>query len=170
MIKKNIIKHRMGIGVYGSPMDIHSMNRCVMTIPTEGGSQQFWVRLSSGPRMEVREQEIPFMSTSTWNRHRWEPIEVRIIDPIGVESSTQILMEWVRSYSTSMTGRQGYASNYKKNITLEQYDPTGIIVSKWDLHGTFISSASFNAAWDDFDYQGSDFNITINFDYANLII
>jgi hypothetical protein len=38
----------------------------------------------------------------------------------------------------------GYAAGYKKDIDLEMLDPTGVVVEKWILYGTFLSDVNFN--------------------------
>jgi hypothetical protein len=52
-------------------------------------------------------------------------------------------MEWVRLHAESVTGRMGYAAGYKKNVDLEMLDPTGVVVEKWILEGTFLTDVSF---------------------------
>jgi hypothetical protein len=39
----------------------------------------------------------------------------------------------------------GYAAGYKKNIDLEMLDPTGVVVEKWILEGTFLSDVNFDS-------------------------
>jgi hypothetical protein len=53
-------------------------------------------------------------------------------------------MEWFRLHAESVTGRMGYAAGYKKDIELEMLDPTGVVVEKWILQGTFITDLNFN--------------------------
>jgi hypothetical protein len=74
-------------------------------------------------------------------------------------------MEWIRLHSESVTGRQGYAAGYKKDIELEMLDPTGVVIEKWILQGTMITSANFG----DLDYSSSDIadiSVTLRFDRA----
>jgi hypothetical protein len=87
------------------------------------------VSTTSRPKYTSDETEIPFLNTSTYvvGRFKWESISVTFRDPIG-PSATQALMEWVRLHSESVTGRQGYAAGYKKDIELEMLDPTGVVV------------------------------------------
>ena len=54
-------------------------------------------------------------------------------------------MEWVRLCAESVTGRMGYAAGYKKNVDLEMLDPTGVVVEKWILEGTFLTSVNFDS-------------------------
>jgi hypothetical protein len=37
----------------------------------------------------------------------------------------------------------GYAAGYKKDIDLEMLDPTGVVVEKWILYGTFLTDVNF---------------------------
>jgi hypothetical protein len=39
----------------------------------------------------------------------------------------------------------GYAAGYKKNVDLEMLDPTGVVVEKWILEGTFLTSVNFDS-------------------------
>ena len=89
--------------------------------------------------------EIPFLNTSTYvaGRFVWNTINVTFRDPIG-PSAAQALMEWTRLHAESVTGRMGYAAGYKKDIDLEMLDPTGVVVEKWILQGTFLTDVNFN--------------------------
>jgi hypothetical protein len=86
------------------------------------------------------------LNTSTFvaGRFNWDPISVKFRDPIG-PSASQALMEWVRLHAESVTGRMGYAAGYKKDVDLEMLDPTGVVVEKWILYGTFLTSVDFGA-------------------------
>jgi hypothetical protein len=39
----------------------------------------------------------------------------------------------------------GYAAGYKKNVDMEMLDPTGVVVEKWILEGTFLSDVNFDS-------------------------
>ena len=87
-------------------------------------------------------------------------------DPIG-PSASQAVMEWIRLHSESVTGRQGYAAGYKRDVELEMLDPTGVVVSKWILKNTMCTVANFG----NLDYNSddlADIQITLRFDYAIL--
>jgi len=130
------------------------------------GIQEWWVSTTSRPKYTSQEVEIPFLNTSTYviGRFNWESISVTFRDPIG-PSATQALMEWVRLHSESVTGRQGYAAGYKKDIELEMLDPTGVVVQKWILQGTQLNDVDFGSL----DYSSSDLadiTATLRFDRA----
>jgi hypothetical protein len=74
-------------------------------------------------------------------------------------------MEWVRLHSESVTGRQGYAAGYKKDVELELLDPTGVVIEKWILQGTMLTNVDFGSL----DYGTSDLTEitgTLRFDRA----
>ena len=119
-----------------------------------------------GRNISQDEEEIQFLNTSTWviGRFRWEPITLTLRDAMG-PSTAQAVMEWVRLHSESVTGRQGYAAGYKKDVELEMLDPTGVVVQKWILQGTQLNDADFGSL----DYSSSDLadiTCTLRFDRA----
>jgi hypothetical protein len=77
-------------------------------------------------------------------------------------------MEWVRLGSESVTGRQGYAVGYKKDIELEMLDPTGVVIEKWVLQGTMLTTVSFGDLSMD-DDGIAEINATLRFDRAILL-
>ena len=141
-------------------------NRFILRFPDELGIQEWWVSTTSRPKYTSQEVEIPFLNTSTYviGRFQWETISVTFRDPIG-PSATQALMEWVRLHSESVTGRQGYAAGYKKDVELEMLDPTGVVVQKWILQGTQLNDVDFGGL----DYSSNDLadiTCTLRFDRA----
>jgi hypothetical protein len=111
------------------------------------------VASAARPSAKINSVAIPFINTSTYvaGRFEWNEIRVTFKDPIG-PSASQALMEWFRLHAESVTGRMGYAAGYKKDIELEMLDPTGVVVEKWILQGTFITDLNFN----ELDYSRDD--------------
>ena len=143
-------------------------NRWLLRFPADLGIQEWWLSSASRPSIKQTEKEIQFLNTSTWvvGRYTWDTIQVKLRDPIG-PSASQAIMEWVRLHSESVTGRQGYAAGYKRDVELEMLDPTGVVVSKWILKNVMITDASFG----ELDYSQDDvaeIQITLRFDYAIL--
>ena len=96
----------------------------------------------------------------------WQDIEITLFDPI-VPSGAQQVMEWVRLSHESLTGRDGYADFYKKDVQIEMLGPVGDKIEKWDIKGAFINNAVFN----DLDWASndpSDITLTLSYDYAVL--
>ena len=119
-------------------------NRFLIRFPSDLGINEWWVSTASRPTITQTETEIPFLNTSSWvvGRYIWEQINVTLKDPIG-PSASQAVMEWVRLHSESVTGRQGYAAGYKRDLILEMLDPTGTAVSQWILKSCMVVSAAF---------------------------
>ena len=126
------------------PYEPKRVNRFIFRFPSSLGINEWYVISASRPHMKVTSTEIPFLNTSTFvaGRFNWEEITVTFKDPIG-PSASQALMEWMRLHAESVTGRMGYAAGYKKDIELEMLDPTGVVVEKWILEGTFLTNVSF---------------------------
>lgn len=119
-------------------------NRFLLRFPSDLGIQEWWVASASRPQIQQNATEIPFINTSQWvvGRYQWQDIQVQLRDPIGPAAS-QAVMEWVRLHSESVTGRQGYAVAYKRDLVLEMLDPTGTVVSQWIIVQSMITTANF---------------------------
>lgn len=143
-------------------------NRFLLRFPSDLGIQEWWVSNAARPTITMKEQEIPFLNTSTWvvGRYTWDSISVTLRDPIG-PSASQAVMEWVRLVSESVTGRQGYAVAYKRDLVLEMLDPTGTAVSQWIIKNAMPVTVNFGQlAYDDDSL--ATIEITIRPDYCIL--
>jgi hypothetical protein len=128
------------------PYEPKRQNRFILSFDSTLGINEWFVESSSRPHITINPTEIPFLNTSTYvaGRFTWGVINVTFRDPIG-PSASQALMEWVRLCAESVTGRMGYAAGYKKNVEVSMLDPTGVVVEKWILEGTFLSDVNFNS-------------------------
>ena len=126
------------------PYEPKKQNRFILRFPSPLGIQEWFVKTASRPKYTSEETEIQFLNTSTFvvGRFTWETMDVTFRDPIG-PSAAQAIMEWVRLHSESVTGRQGYAAGYKKDVELELLDPTGVVIEKWVLKNTFLTKVDF---------------------------
>lgn len=133
------------------PYEPKRNNRFIVRFPSSLGINEWYVSSAARPSAKINATEIQFLNTSTYvaGRFNWEELKVTFRDPIG-PSASQALMEWFRLHAESVTGRMGYAAGYKKDIELEMLDPTGVVVEKWILQGTFITNLNFNSlSYDD---------------------
>jgi hypothetical protein len=76
-------------------------------------------------------------------------------------------MEWVRLSHESVTGRDGYADFYKKDVTFNVLGPVGDKVEEWTLKGAYIQQANFG----DLDFGENaplEITMTLRYDYAIL--
>jgi len=128
------------------PYEPKRNNRFILRFPSTLGINEWFVETAARPHITINSVEIPFLNTSTYvaGRFTWGELNVTFRDPIG-PSASQALMEWVRLCAESVTGRMGYAAGYKKNVDLEMLDPTGVVVEKWIMEGTWMKDVNFNS-------------------------
>ena len=128
------------------PYEPKRQNRFILRFPSSLGINEWFVESAKRPSIKIAATEIQFLNTSTYvaGRFNWDEIGVKFRDPIG-PSASQALMEWVRLCAESVTGRMGYAAGYKKNIDLEMLDPTGVVVEKWIMEGSWLSDVNFDS-------------------------
>ena len=140
-------------------------NRFIMEID---GIPSFMIRSANRPKIESEVVELDHINLKRKikGKSNWTDITITMYDPI-VPSGAQSVMEWVRTSHESITGRDGYADFYKKNIDFYALGPVGDKVEQWKLVGAFISNAEFG----DFNWNTSDpveITLTITYDYAIL--
>lgn len=128
-------------------------NRFILRFPSDLGIQEWWVSSVTRPSYTSSKTEIPFINTKNYviGQYAWEEITLVLKDPIG-PSASQAVMEWVRLHSESISGRQGYAVAYKRDLVLQMLDPNGVVVSQWILKEAMIVSAKFS----ELSYDGDD--------------
>ncbi len=96
----------------------------------------------------------------------WQDVTITLYDPI-VPSAAQAVMDWIRLGHESITGRDGYADFYKKDITFYMLGPVGDKIEQWTLKGAFIQSANFG----DLSFDSNEpatIELTLTYDYAIL--
>lgn len=100
-------------------------------------------------------------------KSEWQDLSITLYDPI-VPSAAQAVMEWIRLSHESVTGRDGYADFYKKDVDLYGLGPVGDVVEHWKLKGTWISNVSFG----DYDWSSTGdpmmVECTLTYDFAVL--
>jgi hypothetical protein len=144
-------------------------NRFVLRFPSDLGINEWTLESASRPKISQKSVEIEFLNTSTYvlGRYTWDSIQVTLRDPIG-PSTSQAVMEWVRLESESMSGRQGYAAGYKRDIELDLLDPTGVVVQKWILKNAWASDVDFGQLSMTDDGLAT-ISLTLVIDYAILV-
>ena len=140
-------------------------NRFIMEI---NGIESYIIKTASRPTFtsEVVELDHINVKRKIKGKSTWDDVNITLYDPI-VPSGAQQVMEWIRSSHESLTGRDGYNSFYKKDITFYLLGPVGDKIEQWTLKGAFISSANFG----ELDWASNDplsIELTISYDYAIL--
>ena len=133
------------------------------------GINAYLIKTMNRPQLDSDEVVLEHMNVTRYvkGKSRWQPLEITLYDPI-VPSGAQSVMEWVRTSHESLTGRDGYADFYKKDINFYMLGPVGDKVEEWTLKGAMIQSANFN----DLDFANgtdvADISLTLRYDYAIL--
>lgn len=97
----------------------------------------------------------------------WDDVTMELYDAI-VPTGAQAVMEWVRLSHESVTGRDGYADFYKKDLTVNVLGPVGDKVEEWKIVGAFVTQADFGELdWKD-SGEHLSVNLTISCDYCVL--
>ena len=140
-------------------------NRFIMEID---GVPSFMIKTANRPKLESEVVELDHINLKRKikGKSNWTDITITLYDPI-VPSGAQSVMEWIRTSHESITGRDGYADFYKKNIDFYMLGPVGDKVEQWKIIGAWISSAEFG----DVDWSSNDpvmISLTITYDYAIL--
>ena len=140
-------------------------NRFIMEI---NGIESYIVKTANRPTFtsEVVELDHINVKRKIKGKSTWDDITISLYDPI-VPSGAQQVMEWVRSSHESLTGRDGYAAFYKKDINFFLLGPVGDKIEQWTLKGAFITSANFG----ELDWASNDplsIELTLTYDYAIL--
>ena len=141
-------------------------NRFIMEI---GGIPSYLIRVANRPTIQFETVVLDHINVKRKLKGKgdWQDLTITLYDPI-VPSGAQAVMEWVRSSHESLTGRDGYAEFYKKDVDFYMLGPVGDKIEQWKLIGAFISQANFG----DLDWSNAtdpaQISITLTYDYAIL--
>ena len=140
-------------------------NRFIMEI---NGIESYIIKTASRPTFtsEIVELDHINVKRKIKGKSTWDDINITLYDPI-VPSGAQQVMEWIRSSHESLTGRDGYAAFYKKDINFFLLGPVGDKIEQWTLKGAFITQANFG----ELDWASNDplsIELTLTYDYAIL--
>ena len=141
-------------------------NRFIFEI---GGIPSYLVRVGNRPSIQFEVVTLDHINVKRKlkGKGEWQDVQLTLFDPI-VPSGAQAVMEWVRLSHESLTGRDGYAEMYKKDVQIYMLGPVGDKIEQWSLKGAFITNATFN----DLDWSNqadpADITLTLAYDYAIL--
>tara|TARA_Y100000389_G_scaffold93083_1_gene89779 strand:- start:771 stop:1280 length:510 start_codon:yes stop_codon:yes gene_type:complete len=140
-------------------------NRFIMYIDN---IPSYLIKAAARPSMTNGEIVLDHMNIDrkVKGKSRWNDISITLYDPI-VPSGAQAVMDWVRKHHESLTGRDGYSSDYKQNITFNSLSPTGEFIEEWTLVGAFILDTNFGSMdWS--NEEAVTIEMTLKYDYAVL--
>tara|TARA_R100000152_G_C6755911_1_gene179663 strand:- start:342 stop:830 length:489 start_codon:yes stop_codon:yes gene_type:complete len=148
-----------------TPFEPKLKHRYIMQID---GIPAYLIKATARPTIQFEEVKLEHMNVKRFvkGKGEWQQLSVTLYDPV-VPSASQAVMEWIRLSHESVTGRDGYADFYKKDITFQVLGPVGDIVEEWKLKGAFIQQANFGEL--SFDSNDPvDIALTLRYDYAIL--
>jgi hypothetical protein len=140
-------------------------NRFVMQIE---GIDSYLVKAAQRPTITFEPVVLDHINVKRKlkGKGEWQDITITLYDPI-VPSGAQKVMEWVRLSHESITGRDGYADFYKKDLDFYMLGPVGDKIEQWKIKGAFILSANFgDVAFD--SNEPATIELSIAYDYAIL--
>jgi hypothetical protein len=133
------------------------------------GIESYMIKTANRPNIQFEVVELNHINVKRKLKGKgdWQELEITLYDPI-VPSGAQQVMEWVRTSHESLTGRDGYAAFYKKDVNIYMLGPVGDKVEQWTLKGAFITNAQFG----ELDWSNAtdvaEITLTLNYDYAIL--
>jgi hypothetical protein len=142
-----------------------TVNRYIMYLE---GIPSYIIKKTSRPEIKQEAKTLDHINLQRYVKGKtiWQPMTMTLFDPV-VPSGAQAVMEWVRLHHESVTGRDGYAEFYKKDITINVLGPVGDKVEEWILKGAQITGVKFG----DMDWAKDDpveIELTIQPDYCIL--
>ena len=151
--------------IFFTPFEPKLKNRFIMEID---GIPAYLVKTMARPSIAFDEVVLDHINTKRYVKGKasWQAITVSLYDPI-VPSGAQAVNEWIRLHHESVTGVDGYSSEYKKDITFNLLSPNGEKIEQWIIKGAFLTAANFQ----DLDFASNevvDIELTIRYDYAIL--
>ena len=132
------------------------------------GIPAYLIKSANKPSLENGEITLDHINVQRYvkGKSKWNTLSISLYDPI-VPSAGQAVMDWVRLHHESVTGRDGYSSMYKKEITLTSLSPLGEKVEEWILKGAFINNTNFGSL----DWTAEsvvEIELTLRYDWAFL--
>ena len=140
-------------------------NRYIMQID---GIPAYLIKKINRPILKQEPKKIDHINLQRYIKGKtvWDEMTLDLYDPI-VPSGAQAVMEWVRLHHESVTGRDGYAEFYKKDIIINVLGPVGDKVEEWILKGAQITKVEFGEmSWEKDDPM--QISLTIQPDYCIL--
>jgi hypothetical protein len=141
-------------------------NRFIMEID---GIPSYLIKAANRPQINFEKITLDHINLrrQLLGKGEWQDLTITLYDPI-VPSGAQTVMEWIRLGHESLTGRDGYAEFYKKDVDFYSLGPVGDKVEQWKLKGAFISQANFgNVDWSTGN-EPQTIEVTLSYDYAIL--
>lgn len=138
-------------------------HRFIMTVD---GIPSYLIKSSAKPSFSSGEVVLDHINIKRKLKGKtvWNSLSITMYDAI-VPSGAQSVMQWARLHHESATGRDGYSTQYKKDIRLQQLSGLGEVIEEWTLYGAYLQDVNFGSL----DWSTEDvvtIEATLNYDYA----
>lgn len=136
--------------------------------PEMGISERFEVT-AARPKVTNASKDVKYKGSHTFYKGstKFEPMTMTFRDVVG-PAVMQKLWNWQRQHYDPITGCGGYASIYKKNLTLYMEDDCGNPVQMWTAYGCFITSLDGGGLDMKQDAEIAQVTLTVQMDYWDL--
>lgn len=134
----------------------------------DSGIPAYLIKTSAKPSLTNGEITLDHINVKRYVKGKtaWNSIAIQIYDAI-IPSAAQSVMQWVRLHHESVSGRDGYSTQYKKDLKLRQLSPIGEVIEEWTLYGCYLQEANFGSL----DWGAEDvvmIDATLRYDWAFL--
>jgi hypothetical protein len=142
-----------------------TQNRFILYVE---GLPAFLIHVANRPSITFGDIVIDHMNVKRKLKGKadWQDVTITLYDPI-TPSGAQAAMEWVRLSHESVTGQDGYADFYKKDVTINVLGPALDKVEEWTLKGAYVASTAMG----DMSWANDGFmtvGLVLKYDYAIL--
>jgi len=140
-------------------------NRFILEVD---GIASYLIKTANRPSIQFEKVTLDHINVKRQlkGKGEWQDINITLFDPI-VPSGARQVMEWVRLSHESLTGRDGYADFYKKDLQIYMLGPVGDKIEQWKIKGAFIQQANFGDVSFDSN-EPATIELTLSYDYAIL--
>lgn len=141
-------------------------NKFIMEIP---GFPSFLIKQAKRPSKNTQVITLDHINVKKYvaGKTQWDTMSITIYDPI-VPSATAAIQAWYKLVCDYTSGRTGYSSYYKKDITIKILGAPGQVVQQWTLKGAWVYSVDLG----DLDHGSSEqmtISCELRFDDAILV-
>ena len=109
--------------------------RWILEVPFDGGHEAYYVKTNRPQVNNYRDEYFEFGGRPVIGRQQWDELYVEFDN----WSEGRRLTEWFQN----TMGNDGYAFNYKKNMTLSLRDRNGVM-EQWHLVGCFPNEIRYH--------------------------
>ena len=134
------------------------------------GIPTYLIKKTTRPSIENAVVELPHINVTRYvsGKSKWSgECQLEMWDPI-VPSGAQIIIEWQRLITESITGRSGYHDFYSKDVTVQVLGPVGDIVESWSYRGAWPKSIDFGDLDWGTEADAVIISVSLQYDYPVL--